>query len=297
MYIPHFEQERLIENLEAKLICPSSNGLSEIYDHIEAYATQNSANELPQGFVDDLQEPFLSFVKNHAGNITTMAIDYPIYIKSLSGNKKTLMVCAMDALPPIPTSDFWNERQVDFKKNIGFWAPFSLIENWNNPTGSMRTNLPFFQALQSEYNLYITDIYKLFFRLETGQGLVNSNSIQTYVQLCDKDNINIHGKILAHEIDIIRPDAIITLGNASRNALLTINAEMNFPTQNPSGWKDDLQHYKWKNTTKIIASPHISGAANGAKTAILKNQKYEEIDGNYQNERLAKIVMQQLQTL
>ncbi len=297
MYTQHPEQEKLIENLGTQLISPSNTRLEEVYRQIEAYANQVAPHQIPEGFVNDLQEPFFSFLKNNTHKATTLAIDFPIYFKSPSRTNKTLMICAMDALPPLPSSNFWDGKTVDFENNIGFWAPFSLIENWQHPFGSMKTNLPFFKTLLSNHNLYVTDIYKLFFRLDTPNGFVNSNAIPTYTQLCDKENTNIHGKILAHEIDLIHPDAIITLGNASRNALLTINAEMNFPTQNPSGWKDDLQHYKWKNTTKIIASPHISGAANGAKTAILQNQKYEEIAGNYQNERLAKIVMQQLQTL
>jgi hypothetical protein len=294
MYFPHSEQKRLIENLENELICPANHGLNLVYSQIENYMKQNLPNSIQQGFVKDLKEPFFSLVAKNQQAITTIAIDFPIYFQSHSENKKTLMICAMDSLPPIPTSTFWNDRNVNFKENIGFWAPFSLIENWSKPAGSMKTNLPFFETLLSQFNIYITDIYKVFFRLEIENGYINSNSIPAYTQLRDAKGINIHGKILAKEVDIIRPDAIITLGNAARNALLEINTEFNFPKQNPIGWKDDLQHYLWKNETKIIASPHISGAANGAKSSILNNPKYQHICGKYQNERLAKIAIQQL---
>jgi hypothetical protein len=134
----------------------------------------------------------------------------------------------------------------------------------------------------------------LFFRVEKENGWVNSNSIGSYTNLSDQKGVHVHGKILAQEIEIIQPEAIITLGNASRNSLLQINASMGYDAQNPLGWKDDIQSYLWADKIKVLASTHISGAANGAKSAILRNPLYTQIKGKYQNERLAKIILQKL---
>jgi hypothetical protein len=69
---------------------------------------------------------------------------------------------------------------------------------------------------------------------------------------------------------------------------------MGYDAQNPLGWKDDIQSYLWADKIKVLASTHISGAANGAKSAILRNPLYTQIKGKYQNERLAKIILQKL---
>jgi hypothetical protein len=293
MYAIHPKQKQIIQLLEDEFICPE-NGLDQIYSQIEQYADNQKLNSIQNGVAENLKSPFSQIYQDFSASITTMAIDLPVFLSNNSKNKKTIMVCAMDSLPPLPTNPFWDNHQIDFKKDIGFWAPFSVIDDWKNPTGSMRTNIPFFETLLAEYNIYITDIYKLFFRVEKENVWVNSNSIGSYTNLCDQKGVHIHGKILAQEIEIIQPEAIITLGNASRNTLLQINANMGFNAQNPFGWKDDLQAYLWADKIKIIASTHISGAANGAKSAILKNSQYAHIEGKYQNERLAKIILQKL---
>jgi hypothetical protein len=293
MYAIHPKQKQIIQLLEDAFICPE-NGLNTIYDQIAQYAENQKPNSIQNSTAEKLKSPFFQIYQAFSASITTMAIDLPVFLSSNSKNKKTIMVCAMDSLPPLPTNPFWNSRQIDFKKDIGFWAPFSVIDDWKNPTGSMRTNIPFFETLLNEYNIYITDIYKLFFRVEKENGWVNSNSIGSYTNLCDQKGVHIHGKILAQEIEIIQPEAIITLGNASRNSLLQINASMGYDAQNPLGWKDDIQSYLWADKIKVLASTHISGAANGAKSAILRNPLYTQIKGKYQNERLAKIILQKL---
>ena len=200
----------------------------------------------------------------------------------------------MDPLPPLPTSSFWEGKPIRLQEEVGFWAPFSLIDNWEQPTGSMKSNLPFFRTLLQTHNLYITDIYKLFFRQKKPTGFVNSNSISTYTQFRNEVGSFLHGHILSKEIELIKPKAIITLGNAARQQLLAINELENGDMQDSQKWAAHIQHYKWCQTLPILASPHISGAANGTKASILNNPKFANISGRFQNERLAKIILSQL---
>lgn len=283
----HSQLECLINNY---LIVQNELGVNLVYQEIINYVNSGGATKINAGFISNLKEPFKSLLQLNLKNVTTVAIDFPIYFTSKIETKKTIMVCAMDSLPPIPTSSFWNDKNFDFTKNIGFWAPFSLIDNWQAPVGSMKTNIPFFRVLLDEYNLYITDVYKVFFRIEKNGQLINSNTIAEYTELKNQEGTNIHGYILSNEIEIIKPDAIVTLGNSARNKLLHINYLINFDLQNATGWSNEPQMYKWQNSIPIIAIPHISGAANGAKSAILNNSNYSSITGNYQNERLAKII-------
>lgn len=136
------------------------------------------------------------------------------------------------------------------------------------------------------YNVYVTDIYKLFYRLEEPKNK-KSNSDSDFIKLESR----VHFSILNTEIEIVNPKAIITLGNNSRDALLRhINIT-------PYKW-DDIQLNFWKvnssqRSIPVLSIPHISGAANGASSLILK--KYPELTGT-KNEKLAKLVHLKLNT-
>ena len=101
-----------------------------------------------------------------------------------------------------------------------------------------------------------------------------------------KNLFNYEKKILMNEINLIKPKAIITLGNRSRDALLK------FTHLKAEKWDKDIQTYSWiDKETKILSIPHISGAANGAKSKIISNLRYRKMSGS-QNEKLAKIIIE-----
>jgi hypothetical protein len=289
------EQQRqdVITTLETCLIQPEQ-GLASIYQDLNNYRNKQPLLGHLKAKVQHFQEPLRAYLQAQQPNLTTLAIDVPFFFEAAKQTQHTLMICAMDPLPPLPDSLFWKDKSVDFQNDVGFWVPFSLIDNWEQPTGSMRSNLPFFQSLLQNYNLYITDIFKLFFRVKKPNQLVNSNAISAYTQLQNEKGENLHGAILAKEIECVKPQAIITLGNPARNQLLTINHLLNASAQTPQKWSADLQHYRWNNQTPIISAPHISGAANGAKALVLNNPAYKHLEGKYQNEKLAKIILSQL---
>lgn len=293
MLSAHPQLPQLIALLEEQLIQPQQ-GLSAIYADLISYSQYFQLPNQLNCSLADFRAPLRHYLQHLQPDITTLAIDLPIYFKAEKQTDQTLMICAMDPLPPLPTSSFWEGKTIRLQEEVGFWAPFSLIDNWEQPTGSMKSNLPFFRTLLQTHNLYITDIYKLFFRIQKQNQLVNSNSTRAYTQLQNEKGENLHGAILAKEIECVKPQAIITLGNAARQQLLAINELENGAMQQSQKWAANIQHYKWRQTLPILASPHISGAANGTKAAILNNPDFAAISGKYQNERLARIILSQL---
>jgi hypothetical protein len=289
------KQQHFIQLIEADLIKPE-NGLLPIVQQLIAYAKSPKNVAIDVASISDFNEPLRSFLQANQHQLTTMAIDVPIFLKAQKETAKTIMICAMDPLPPLPTSAFWHNKNVQFNETVGFWAPFSLIDDWNHPTGSMRTNISFFKTLLSNYNLYVTDIYKLFFRFEQSGNYIASNAIQEYTSLLGENGRSFHGNILAKEIELVNPCAILTLGNAARDKLLAINYLLNNHLQPPTHWGDDFQQYLWNNSIPLIASPHISGAANGAKAKIVSNERYKNLNGLVQNERLANIVLAHIES-
>ncbi len=287
----------IITLLEKNLIKPE-NGLKSIYNKIIKYHEfANKENVKVTELINILHPQLLNkkelvgcLQKEHA---TTMAIDFPIEIKkSKESNRQKIMICALDSLPPdLSNLNHWNKfylpslSQEEYlechKKYITPWAPFSLIDNWKFEKGSFKQNISFFLTLFDDFDLYVTDIYKLFYRIEKKRstGMHGENEMKLF------------NSILQSEIEIIKPDAIVTLGNNSRNALL------NFLKVAPEKWGDDVQSKNNWNIgnmkTKIISIPHISGAANGAKSKILKNIKYSDVAGD-NTVKLAGIVIKNI---
>jgi len=235
-----------------------------------------------------LHSPFIDLLECSPPSIT-YGIDLPVFIKSTQVTFPTIMICAMDPLPPEPNSPFWKNKNIDLEKEVGFGTPFNIGGDLTNPKGSMKSNIPFFRSLNEKYQLYITDIFKLFFRIQLSDGLLASNSYHPYTEL-KKGNENIHASILAQEITIVKPHVIITLGSASISKLLEMNQLINGFVQQKKNFSDSLNFYKWNNEIPIISSPHISGAANGAKSKIINQDIHKDLVSKYQNEKLALII-------
>jgi hypothetical protein len=286
----HFGQ---IKNLLSDYLIEPEGGLDAVYQELHAYSSGLPSN-IPYGKVWNFRAPYQTFLKSTGPELTTLAVDLPAFFKSPSGVQETLMVCAMDSLPPLPESTFWEGRGCKQGEDVGLWVPFSLIDDWDTPGGSLRSNAAFFRELLSRYNLYITDIFKVFFRIGSAGRYVVSNQIPEYTGLAHSHHPNVHAHILAEEIKVMDPVGIVTLGNNARNALIGVNERNHGHHQTVRGWGNDLQSYRWAGKVPVIALPHISGAANGAKSSILNNPKYSGIEANFQNQKLAKIVLSNL---
>lgn len=282
--------KEVLEMLQEKLFLPNVD-LAHTYKQISSYHLPGN-QVIKATKIEALQEPFRSFVHSHSSR-TTLAVDLPVLI-SRNSNRPIAMICAMDALPPIPESNFWEGKKVNHSLDVGLGVPFSLVDDWTVPRGSLFSNLAFFKEMLQHFDLYITDIYKLFFRLSSGNKYINSNSINDYTQLQNIDGKNVHASILEAEIDIVQPKLIITLGSASRAALALLTKQSHNTKLQLQAWNENLQQYLWNSQIPWIASPHISNAANGTKKLLLQNSNYNHINGQYANERLARIIIHEI---
>jgi hypothetical protein len=261
------------ELLKSKVMNPSC-GVDSIYQAFDAYF--NEQYDLPNNKhnTDDYQlSKFdlvndFSFVKEL--NVRSIGIDFPIKL-SRGKNRPVLMICAMDPL----RAD--NEQKLPEDK-LTDWVPFSVIKNPAKENKySEKENLQFFYALLKDYDLYLTDIYKLFYR----EGTKISNKINHYTGL------PIHREILETEINCIKPTAILTLGNGARDAICQLYKVY------PPTWNNEIFKTNLENGGSLVMVPHISGAANGSKAPVLNNLKYKDIPGN-NNTKYANIILKEL---
>jgi len=278
----------ILKLLEENLINPKS-GINDIYERIQKYYERSMKikDGVSKSDLDDLE---IILPQNHLNtsdligpfkylneeDIRTLSIDFPVHLRKNGAKRKTVMICAMDPLPP--------DSNVK-SKNIIPWAPFSLICNWELMPN--KQNAIFFDSLFKNVDLYVTDIYKVFFRICNTSSRSNMN--KKYLTLEKSKNISAHTDILAREIEIIKPEIILTLGNNSRDAIYEL------ANLKPQKWDDDLHINIWSDKkTKLISIPHISKSANGAKAKILNNPKYKNVLGS-NNEKYANILLLEAQ--
>ena len=259
--------------LKSKVINPSC-GFDMIYQSFDMYfkeqynLIQNSQNQVDYQLSKfDLVADF-SFLKDLS--VRTIGIDFPIKL-SKGKNRPVLMICAMDPL----RAD--NEQKLPEDK-LSDWVPFSVIKNPDKEKKySEKENLQFFYTLLKDFDIYLTDIYKIFYR----EGNKISNKINHYTSL------PIHREILETEINCIKPTAILTLGNGARDAICELYKIY------PPTWTNEIFKTNLENGCSLVMVQHISGAANGSKAPILNNVSYHDIPGN-NNTKYANIILKEL---
>jgi hypothetical protein len=262
------------EMLEEKLI-QSNVGIEKVYSWIFDYFNhQFYGSDEPKDFPIFVNELTAGFSEIKLKQIRTVGIDLPILL-SKGKNRPVLMICAMDPLR--------DETDGETPSNdIGLWVPFSAINNprkkGSNMKPSDKRNLSFFHTLLETHDLYLTDAYKLFYR----EGKKKSNGQNKFKSL------EVHSEILEKEIRLVKPSAIITLGNAARNAICGI-LKLEVPT-----WSDTVYKTKTIEDVNVVMVPHISGSANGYKAPILKNEKYKNVEGD-NNPKYARIIQSVIQ--
>jgi hypothetical protein len=261
------------ELLKSKVVNPSC-GIDLIYQAFDAYF--NEQYDLPVERLEEFDYQLSKFdlaadfsvLKDLS--VRTIGIDFPIKL-SKGKNRPTLMICAMDPL----RAD--NEQKLPEDK-LTDWAPFSVIKNPSKENKySEKENLQFFYSLLKDFDLYLTDIYKIFYR----EGNKISNKIKAYTDL------TIHREILESEINVVNPAVILTLGNGARDAICHLYH------LTPPKWNNEIFKTNLDNNRSLVMVPHISGAANGSKAPILNNPKYASVTG-VNNGKYANIILSEI---
>jgi hypothetical protein len=145
--------------------------------------------------------------------------------------KPVVMVLALDAL-----RSPYNDERID-REMVSLSTPFTLHDTptrVQKRTGYWR----FIEALISECSVYVTDLYKVYFKDAGGRA---SHALGDYTAH------PLHARALALELELVRPDVVITMGNVAA-----------------SGFRSLGLH-----GPRHIALPHLSNAANGAKKKFM----------------------------
>jgi hypothetical protein len=232
----------------------------------------------------------VSFLKNgffdfgQGADYNSFQIDLPFW-NSYTEGKESVMVVGMD---PKRSS-----ISKDLPKDIILNTPYSLHCKDGRDT-KQNQYWSILSRLINDYNVYTTDLYKLYFNQINSQNNAKlpSNKIFEYVSM------SIHKSILEEEIRYVSPSAIICFGNASRNAcagLLGLKIDKQITKDNM------MRGYSLKlndKMIKFIAIPHPSGLTrpNNWKDFYLANELPEIISHHARPDFLANLIRQSLKS-
>lgn len=146
-------------------------------------------------------------------NTQNLGIDLPIYFGDISKNRR-IMIVAMD-----PKRNGQNEETV----SIG--SVFALNQKKDRET-KKNDYWNFIEPLTDNAFVYLTDIYKLYYEynvLKKNQQTKNPSNKDPEFTGKTSVPFNTNKLILQAEIELIKPDTIISLGIESANALKLIS--------------------------------------------------------------------------
>lgn len=171
-----------------------------------------------------IERPEINVVSDNA----VTSLDLPIWFTPLNPIKWIVLL----SQDPMPRSKWYDDC-----RDAVCSSPFGLhTKTWREKgNGGGRIWGLVKNLIQNNIGVYLTDIRKFYFR--------TSDEKRKYIAPSNEIN-EIYRSLLSKELEIVKPDAIVTLGHQSANAL------------------SDLMNREI--TSKIINLPHFSGQAQGA---------------------------------
>ena len=221
-----------------KSICTNQLGIgdlqfNEVYKFFRSsYYTGNAVLENKYGYIPI--QRLKKFNSSLFQNKTNFGVDLPIWFKNPQGKRLRIFILTMD---PLRTKD---EKIID-KASLN--SPFTIHQRKGN------NYFPSIEKLAYNYDLYITDVYKLFFRDSDNLNSVSNENPEFIAQ-------TIHLEILKDELSLFQPDFILCLGKHAIGGLAKLD---NF--QPNSSIVSEIQNYNFQGIP-TFAIPHASGVAS-----------------------------------
>jgi uracil-DNA glycosylase len=196
--LPEDLKNKLYEGVIRKLInLPNNVEIDELYNNQRNHFNDNESSQ--QSNIDILSDSFTEFKDKE---IKVLGIDLPCWI-DWSTSKPKLMIIGRDP-----------QRNAQKQEGLIIGSPYSLVSKGGRIAKNNYWN--FIKPLIEKHRVYITDIYKLFI----------SNPIDKVNKL---RGLPIHFEIFKEELQLIKPDTIITIGKDAADAIKKfIDEDKNF---------------------------------------------------------------------
>jgi hypothetical protein len=188
---------------------------------------------------------FDSFLTEKIDKIKNVGIDFPILFQNKG--KPNLVIVAMD-----PKRNDNNQIQ---KGNVSLGSVFSL-NNINSTKQNSNDYWKFISPLRNDFNIYLTDIYKIYFASSRSEQKVSNKDFEfkNKSTSIDNQNVSIHKQILKKELEIVfrnsnsEDNLVVALGKEAEIALREIY-NISFEEENIQVTQENIN---------FLFMPHIS---------------------------------------
>lgn len=175
-----------------------------------------------------------------------LGIDFPFWLGEQNFSNYKIMIIGID---PLRNKSHFDKRKADPYENVLIGTPYGIDFTKLNKEYS-NAYFEFITKLSNTNFVYLTDIYKTFFYTDESK---NERSYNFYNK--DETVRKEVTEVLFNEIDLVKPNLIITLGGLSYS-LLT-NRKSPKLTKNI---RENISHIKGFEKIEIIPMMHLSGA-------------------------------------
>jgi len=223
--------------------------LNKIYTHFQSPGDMHNILEEKYKYVniDTLNQEF----KKVALGKCSYGIDLPVWFSDRNENKKKIFLLATDPM-----------RGINDKEVADLNSPFSIHASSNNNYYSA------IKKLSNKYDIYITDIYKLFYREKTNKRQVSSLSSKF-------TSLDIHARLINREIAIFKPDLILCLGKHPLHGLYNLG-KWELPPKSTIGKLVQYNYITNNREIPTFAIPHASSIAAKWAQTFLKNNNWQK---------------------
>jgi uracil-DNA glycosylase len=207
--------EALIEIVHSDILNISKNEIKFLYD-----AWLNGRSSIGKWIQ---RKEVINEKQNVPNNACLRGVDLPFYFGNYHTSKKRIMIIGLDPLRN--KSAFENAKKAevsaDIYNDVLLSTPYALHSK-NVREGKTNNYWQIISNLEKQNFIYLTDLYKSFFRVE-----IDFKDVRSYDYYRKKDVSNNSKEILLKEIDLVDPDIIIAFGNDTFGKLLEAIEEVN----------------------------------------------------------------------
>lgn len=198
-----------------------------------------------------------------------IGVDFPSWF-NFDNSKPKLMVVGID---PLRSGE-------DFREMISIGSPFGIQDtHYDLIRGKGKNSLywELISKLAQTYSVYVTDTFKVYFKEQGGNK--RSYDCKRFTNPpASTWQEEIHQKIFAEEVRIVKPDAIISLGTHPVRWFTSCKKE-NFETLKQMMEKKD--NHLMHNNIPVLPFIHLSGQAKGQAMQLYGVSKEIELPNKY----------------
>jgi hypothetical protein len=182
---------------------------------IQDYFNKTSHNEFIYLKINKLKH-FDNLLNSKLGAIKNIGIDFPLYLENR--DKPNLVIVAMDPKRK-------DNNQIA-EESISLGSVFAL-NNLSSRSTNKNDYWKFISPLTKDFNVYLTDVYKIYFDKTNPNQKISSKDSQfkNFEIFIENKKKNLHYQILEEEIESIfskskpNQNCVIALGNEAKNAI------------------------------------------------------------------------------